>query len=56
VLDFVLLNASALLVVAGIAKDFVEGTKIARESVTSGKAWEALVTFRDTAKRMAEAT
>jgi len=56
VLDFVLLNASALLVVAGIAKDFVEGTKIARESVTSGKAWEALVTFRDTAKKMAEAT
>ncbi|KIM43042.1 hypothetical protein M413DRAFT_69322 [Hebeloma cylindrosporum] len=55
VLDFVLLNASALLVVAGIAKDYVEGTKIARESITSGKAWEALTTFRDTGKKVAEA-
>jgi len=47
VLDFVLLNASALLVIAGIAKDYMEGTKLARDSVTSGKAWEALTTFRD---------
>lgn len=55
VLDFVLLNASALLVVAGIAKDYVEGTKFARDSITSGKAWEALTTFRDTGKKVAEA-
>ncbi|KAF8964243.1 anthranilate phosphoribosyltransferase, TrpD [Flammula alnicola] len=51
VLDFVLLNASALLVVAGVAKDFIEGTNLARESVTSGKAWEALGIFRDGGKR-----
>jgi anthranilate phosphoribosyltransferase len=55
VLDFVLLNASALLVVAGVAQDFVEGTKLARESITSGKAWEALDTFRDAGKKVAEA-
>jgi anthranilate phosphoribosyltransferase len=46
-LDFVLMNASALLVVAGIAKDFAEGSKLALESVTSGKAWDALLTFRE---------
>ncbi|KAF8899809.1 anthranilate phosphoribosyltransferase, TrpD [Gymnopilus junonius] len=54
VLDFVLLNASALLVVAGITKDFKEGTKLARESITSGKAWEALTIFRDAGKHAAE--
>ena len=46
-LEFVLLNASALLVVAGVAGDFVQGVKIARESITSGKAWAALEQFRD---------
>jgi anthranilate phosphoribosyltransferase len=54
VLDFVLLNASALLVVAGVAKDYVEGTKLARESVFSGKAWKALETFREMGKKAAE--
>ncbi|KAF8635906.1 hypothetical protein AX15_000084 [Amanita polypyramis BW_CC] len=49
-LDFVLLNTSALLVVAGIANDFVQGAKIARESITSGKAWAALEQFRDVGK------
>ena len=44
--DFVLINASAVLVVAGIAKDFKHGVKLARDSITSGKAWEALQTFR----------
>lgn len=47
VLDFVLMNASALLVVAGIAKDYKEGTELARQSVYSGSAWNALETFRD---------
>lgn len=47
VLHFVLMNASALLVVAGAAKDYVQGTKLALESITSGKAWEALQTFRE---------
>ncbi|KAJ6591663.1 glycosyl transferase [Mycena vulgaris] len=47
VLDFVLMNASALLVVAGIAEDYAHGTKLALESITSGKAWSALQTFRE---------
>lgn len=46
VLDFVLINAAALLVVAGVASDFKDGVRLAKESVTSGKAWEALQTFR----------
>ncbi|PPQ66951.1 hypothetical protein CVT26_009982 [Gymnopilus dilepis] len=54
VLDFVLMNASALLVVAGIARDFKEGTQLARESVTSGKAWKALEIFRDAGQHAAE--
>ena len=47
VLDFVLMNAAALLVVAGIADDFVEGVEKARESIVSGQAWNALEQFRD---------
>ncbi|KAL7279603.1 hypothetical protein ACG7TL_006009 [Trametes sanguinea] len=47
VLDFVLMNAAALLVVAGIAQDFKDGVAKARESVTSGKAWNALEQFRE---------
>ncbi|ESK92849.1 anthranilate phosphoribosyltransferase [Moniliophthora roreri MCA 2997] len=46
VLDFVLINASALLVVAGIASDYREGVRLALDSITSGKAWTALETFR----------
>lgn len=53
VLDFVLMNASALLVVAGIADDFVQGTRLARESVVSGKAWAALETFRNAGQKAA---
>ncbi|PPQ72511.1 hypothetical protein CVT26_004026 [Gymnopilus dilepis] len=56
VLDFVLMNASALLVVAGIAKDFKEGAALARESVTSGKAWEALSIFREAGRKAAESS
>jgi anthranilate phosphoribosyltransferase len=48
VLDFVLMNASALLVVAGLADDYSHGTKLALESITSGKAWAALESFRET--------
>ena len=54
VMDFVMMNASALLVVAGLAADFKEGTKLARESITSGKAWEALTIFREAGKRAAQ--
>nr|CAG8433885.1 8255_t:CDS:2 [Entrophospora candida]CAG8434964.1 11121_t:CDS:2 [Entrophospora candida] len=46
ILDFILLNSSAALVVAGIAKDFKDGVKLARESITSGKALKALEDFR----------
>ncbi|KAG1864895.1 glycosyl transferase [Suillus subluteus] len=52
VLHFVLLNASALLVVAGLASDFKEGVALATNSITSGRAWDALVAFR-TASREA---
>lgn len=45
-LDFVLLNASALLVVAGRAPDFISGTELAKKSVVEGKAWDALQIFR----------
>ena len=47
ILDFILLNASAVLVVAGLASDFREGVRLARESVTSGRAWDALLKFRE---------
>ncbi|KAK7457210.1 anthranilate phosphoribosyltransferase [Stygiomarasmius scandens] len=47
VLHFTLMNASALLVVAGVAKTFKEGVRLAEESVRSGKAWEAFGKFRD---------
>ncbi|TRM68558.1 glycosyl transferase family, a/b domain-containing protein [Schizophyllum amplum] len=53
VLDFVLMNASALLVVAGVAKDFKEGVAVARASVVNGKAWEALEIFREQGQKAA---
>ncbi|KAL0563611.1 anthranilate phosphoribosyltransferase [Marasmius crinis-equi] len=53
VLDFVLMNASALLVVAGRAGDYVEGVRLARESVRSGKAWSALEAFKEASLRQA---
>lgn len=46
-LDFVLLNTSALLVVAGLASDYTAGVELAMKSITEGKAWEALQTFRE---------
>jgi len=45
--DFVLLNASALLVVAGVAKDFKHGVELGRQSIDSGKAWEVFERFKD---------
>lgn len=52
-MDWVSMNASALLVVAGVTQDYVEGVKLAKESVTSGKAWEAFEIFRDAGKHAA---
>ncbi|RHZ59358.1 hypothetical protein Glove_364g10 [Diversispora epigaea] len=46
VLDFILLNSSAALVVAGLAKDFKDGVRLARESISSGKAKKVLDEFR----------
>ncbi|KAI8050985.1 glycosyl transferase [Syncephalis plumigaleata] len=42
ILDFILMNASALLVVAGKAKDWKEGVLLAREAISSGRAKETL--------------
>ncbi|KIJ61086.1 hypothetical protein HYDPIDRAFT_177161 [Hydnomerulius pinastri MD-312] len=47
VLHFVLLNASALLYVAGIASDFKDGVRLAMHSITSRSAWGALEAFRE---------
>lgn len=47
ILDFVLLNASAALVVHGKAKNFKEGVEISRESITSGRAKKALENFKE---------
>ncbi|KAF7356682.1 hypothetical protein MVEN_01002700 [Mycena venus] len=56
VLDFVLMNASALLVVAGLAEDYAHGTKLALESITSGKAWAAMEGFREAGEAAAAAS
>ncbi len=47
VLNFILLNAAALLRVADLASSYVEGVRLARESITSGKALEALQTLKN---------
>lgn len=53
VLHFVLLNASALLVVAGVASDYKDGVEKALKSITSGAAWSALEQFRDSGRAAA---
>lgn len=47
VVEFVLVNAAALLVVAGVAGDYRDGVRLARESMVSGGAWRALEGFRE---------
>lgn len=54
ILDFVLINAAVVLRIAGVAKDYKHGVEIARESVTSGKAWDALQTFKEEGQRAAK--
>lgn len=56
ILHFVLMNSAALLVVAGIARDFKEGAQLSLDSITSGKAWEALQLFQDAGKAAAGST
>ncbi|KAI8459787.1 glycosyl transferase [Phakopsora pachyrhizi] len=45
-LDFVLINASALLFLGGSAKDYKQGIELARESLRSGRAREAIEKFK----------
>lgn len=45
-LDIVLLNGAATIYIAGHAKSIAEGLEMARESVSSGKAWEKLEALR----------
>jgi anthranilate phosphoribosyltransferase len=45
ILDFVLLNAAALLVCAEKARDWKEGVRLAMESIRSGKARKELDGF-----------
>lgn len=47
VLEFVLMNAAAVLLVADVANSLEEGVRLARESVVSGNAWDAFCSFRD---------
>ncbi|ORY84797.1 glycosyl transferase family, a/b domain-domain-containing protein [Protomyces lactucae-debilis] len=47
ILDYVLLNCAALLVIAGVTKDKRAAVGLARESIASGRAKQALDTFRD---------
>jgi anthranilate phosphoribosyltransferase len=47
ILDFVLMNAAALLVVAGCADSLKDGVALARGAITSGKAWHAIEMFRE---------
>jgi anthranilate phosphoribosyltransferase len=54
ILDFVLLNAAALLVIAEKAKDWKEGVLLARESIVSGNARRALDGFIKASSDVAE--
>ncbi|KAI8852698.1 glycosyl transferase family, a/b domain-containing protein [Chytridium lagenaria] len=45
ILDFVLMNCAALLLVAGKATDLKNGVELARQSIASGKAKAALLEF-----------
>ena len=51
ILDFVLINAAALLVVAGVARNDREGVALGLESIKSGKAWAALNQFKEEGRR-----
>ncbi len=45
ILDFILMNASALLVLADKASDFKEGVALARESIKNGNTKKVLEGF-----------
>jgi anthranilate phosphoribosyltransferase len=46
VMDAVLVNSAAALIVAGMANDFKEGMEIARESIRMGLAMRVLEALR----------
>jgi anthranilate phosphoribosyltransferase len=48
--DTVVMNAAAALVVAGAARDFLDGARLAAESIDGGKAQHALVTLMDVSR------
>jgi anthranilate phosphoribosyltransferase len=48
--DTVVMNAAAALVVAGAARDFLDGARLAAESIDGGKAQRALVTLMDVSR------
>lgn len=50
--DFACMNAAALLVVSGLATDWKDGAAKAKESISSGKAWQALEIFREHSVRV----
>lgn len=47
VLDYILMNSSALAVVSGAARNWKQGASLARNSIKSGAALESLETLRD---------
>lgn len=47
--DYILINASALLVVAGVAESYTHGVELARASLSNGSAWKALEGFKSVA-------
>ncbi|KAA1115270.1 anthranilate phosphoribosyltransferase [Puccinia graminis f. sp. tritici] len=53
ILDFVLMNAAALIVLSGKTDDFKEGVKLARDSLVSGKAKATINSFKDKANSIA---
>jgi anthranilate phosphoribosyltransferase len=53
---WVAMNAAALLVVSGTAPDCIEGVRMARESIKSGAALEALESFGKAAREMVAST
>ncbi len=46
-LEYVLMNTSALLFVSGLAKDLEDGVEIAKDSIYSGKAWNEFQKFKE---------
>lgn len=46
IVDYILMNSAALAVVAGIADSWVDGVKLAKESIRSGAALQALENFK----------